>query len=84
VLLGTLSALVLLVGSFFGRAGLMIALLVALGMNGYAYFNSDKLALRVMHARPISKAEQPVMHQIVREMAAAAGQPMPRLYVSPD
>ena len=83
VLLGALSALVLFVGSFFGRAGLIIALLLALGLNGYAYFKSDKLALAAMRARPVTEFEQPVMNRLVRELAAEAHQPMPRLYISP-
>ena len=83
LLLGTLSGLVVLVGSFFGRTGLIVALLVALGVNGYAYFYSDKVALRAMHARPVSRSEAPLMHSVVQELAVRAGEPMPRLYVSP-
>lgn len=83
LLLGGMSALVLLIGSAFGRLGLVVALVVALGMNGYAYFNSANLALRSMQARPVSEAEQPAMYRIVRELATSAKQPMPALYISP-
>ncbi|WP_328304906.1 zinc metalloprotease HtpX [Actinomycetospora sp. NBC_00405] len=83
LLLGVLSAIVLVIGSLFGRTGLLVALVVALGVNGYSYFFSDRLALRAMHARPVSEAEQPAMYRIVRELATDAHQPMPRLYVSP-
>jgi heat shock protein HtpX len=83
-LLGGLSGLILLAGAWVGgKTGLGIALLIASAVNGYAYFNSDRIALRAMRARPVSEAEQPRMYRIVRELSTASRQPMPRLYVSP-
>ncbi|KRV50812.1 protease HtpX [Wenjunlia vitaminophila] len=83
ILLGGLSALILVIGSFFGRTGLLIALVVALGTNAYAYWNSDKLALRAMRARPVSEFEAPQLYRLVRELSTSARQPMPRLFISP-
>ncbi|NIH85791.1 zinc metalloprotease HtpX [Amycolatopsis granulosa] len=83
LLLGLLSAIIIAISSLFGRGALFIGLALALGMNAYAYFKSDTIALRAMRARPVSEPEQPVMHRIVRELATSARQPMPRLYVSP-
>src|SRR4051812_23278377 len=83
-LLGLLSGLILLAGSALaGRTGLAVALVVALGVNGFAYFNSGTIALRSMRARPVGEAEAPGLYRIVRELSTAARQPMPALYVSP-
>ncbi len=83
-LLGLLTGVVLALGYWFGGStGLVIAVFVALAMNAATYFWSDKIALRAMHARPVTEAELPQLHAMVRDLAAQAGQPMPRLYVSP-
>lgn len=84
LLFGALWALLLGVGSLVGR-GQYLWLFAGLGVVGtaYGYWNSDRIAIRAMHARPVSEIEQPAMHRIVRELSTAARQPMPRLYVSP-
>jgi heat shock protein HtpX len=82
-LMGLLSALIIVIGGAVGgRTGLFVALLIALGTNAFAYWNSDKMALRSMRAQPVSEVEQPAMYRIVRELSTDARQPMPRLYIS--
>ena len=83
-LLGLLTSLILLVGYWLGGStGLVIAVFLSLGMNAFSYFYSDKLALRAMNAQPVSEAQAPQLYAMVRELATSAGQPMPRLYISP-
>jgi heat shock protein HtpX len=84
LLFGLLGGVLVLFGGYWGGSkGLLIGLVLALGINGFAYFNSDRIALSSMKARPVSEVEQPAMYRIVRELATSAEQPMPRLYVSP-
>ncbi|MBC7290685.1 MAG: zinc metalloprotease HtpX, partial [Actinotalea sp.] len=83
-LFGVLWVVVLLLGGLVGE-GRFIWLFAAIGLVGtaYGYWNSDKIAIRAMRARPVSELEQPAMYRIVRELSIQARQPMPRLYVSP-
>ncbi len=83
-LFGALWAVLLGIGWLVGGPRyLWLFTLAGLAMTAYSYWNSDKIAIRAMRARPVSELEQPAMYRIVRELSTAARQPMPRLYVSP-
>ncbi|MEO1106064.1 MAG: zinc metalloprotease HtpX [Pseudomonadota bacterium] len=64
-----------------GATGMMIALGVAVAMNLFAYWNSDKLVLKMHHAREVDERSAPEYYGIVRELAARAQLPMPRVYI---
>src|SRR5256886_2443366 len=76
--------LVLLGRVFGGNGGMTIALLLAVGMNGTAYWFSDKMALRAASATEVGPAEAPMLHRLADRLAAQYRVPKPRVYVSPD
>lgn len=82
ILLAGLTALFIAIGGAIGgEAGALIALLVAGGMNLLAWWNSDKVVLRMTGARPIGPADAPRLYALTEQLARRAGLPMPALYV---
>ena len=82
VLMLVMSGLLLLAGYFLGGiTGIIIALVISLGINFFAYWSSDKLALRMAHAHEVSPEQDRDLHQIVDEQAYQAAIPKPRVYV---
>jgi heat shock protein HtpX len=85
VLLAGLGGLLILIGGALGgQTGLIIGLLLGLGIVGFSYWNSDKLAIRAARAVPVSEQEMPQYYAVVRELTTTMGLPMPKLYVTPD
>jgi heat shock protein HtpX len=82
MLLAALTAVFMGVGYLVGGAGgMFIALIVAAGMNLFAYWNADRMVLRMNGAREVDARTAPEFHGLIRELAAKAGLPMPRVYV---
>lgn len=82
ILLGALSAILLLIGQLFGgQAGLQMALIVALIMNFIAYFFSEKIVLNLYGAQPLQKHEYGWIHDIVQELSVKMEMPMPKLWI---
>lgn len=84
VLLAALGGLLVLAGSFFGRGGAVIGLLIGLVFVGGSYWFSDKLAIKASRARPVSEQEAPELYRIVRDLTMRASMPMPKLFVTPS
>ena len=77
-------ALLLALGSLVqGGQYIWLFALFGVAMTAYGYWNSDKIAIRAMRARPVTEAQAPAMYRIVRELSTAATKPMPRLFISP-
>ncbi|MGH6934038.1 MAG: zinc metalloprotease HtpX [Dongiaceae bacterium] len=82
LLMAAMTGLFLVVGYFIGgQGGMMMAFLVALAMNGFAYWNSDKLVLRMHGAQEIDATSAPQLHGLIRQLASRAGLPMPRVFL---
>lgn len=82
ILLAGLTGLFLVVGYLIGgEQGMIAAFAVALAMNLFAYWNADKIVLRMYGAQPIERKDAPGYYGIVEQLAARAGLPMPTLYI---
>ena len=85
LLLAGMTAFLLVIGRLLGgRSGMYLAFILALGMNFFSYWFSDKIVLKMYGAQEVSPADAPQLHQIVDELAREANIPKPRVYIIPD
>jgi len=83
LLMSLLMGLFLVVGAMVGgESGMMIAFVIAAGLNLFAYWNSDKMLLRMYGARQVDAASAPDLYHIVQRLAGAAKLPMPKVFIS--
>lgn len=82
MLLAFMTALFMGVGYLIGgQTGMLIAFVVAAGMNFFSYWNSDRMVLSAYHAQEVDESTAPEFYRMVRDLSANAGLPMPRVYV---
>ncbi|MEQ9573040.1 MAG: M48 family metalloprotease, partial [Nitratireductor sp.] len=82
MLLAAMTALFMGVGYLIGGSGgMMIAFVLAAGMNLFSYWNADKMVLRMHHAVEVDEAAAPEFYEIVRGLSHNAGLPMPKVYL---
>jgi heat shock protein HtpX len=85
ILMAAMTGLFLAVGYLLGgSSGMLIALAVAVAMNAFAYWNADKMVLRLYRARQVDRREAPALYGIVEQLADNADLPMPRVYLIDD
>ncbi len=84
-LLTLMTLMMIFVGGMLGgQTGMIIAFVVALGMNFFSYYNSDKLVLKRYSAQEVTEDQAHDLFEIVERLAQRAGTPMPRVYIIPD
>jgi heat shock protein HtpX len=76
--------LVLLGGAFGGQQGMIIAFIIAFAMNMFSYWFSDKIVLKMYHAKEVTQAEAPVLWGVTHNLAMKMNMPMPKVYVIPS
>lgn len=82
ILFAAITALFMMIGALIGgRDGMMMALLLGGGMNFFAYWFSDKMVLNMYRAQPVDETSSPYLYNMVRDLAARAQLPMPRVYL---
>jgi heat shock protein HtpX len=82
ILMAAITALFMLLGQALGgQSGMMLALLIALGLNFFSYWFSDKIVLRMYRAHEVDESSAPQFVRMVRELATRAKLPMPRVYL---
>ena len=79
-----LTGIILFIGSFWGQQGLTIALVMSILMNFASYFFSDKIALSMYHAQPVTREQAPQIYRILDFLCARSDIPMPKVYIIPD
>ncbi|MEK7362610.1 MAG: zinc metalloprotease HtpX [candidate division NC10 bacterium] len=85
LLLGALTILLVLIGGAIGgQQGMVVAFVLALGMNFFSYWFSDRIVLAMYGAKPIEESQAPALYRIVRTLATRGGIPMPRVYLIPS
>ena len=85
LLLAVLTVFLVWIGKLLGGSqGMIIAFILAMGMNAFSYWFSDKIVLRMYRAREVSPTDAPDLYSIVRNLATNAGLPMPRVYIIPN
>ncbi len=83
LLLGLLTVIILFLGSLWGEQGITIALAFSVLMNFGSYFFSDKIALSMSGAQPVSREEAPRLYAILESLCARSGLPLPKIYIIP-
>lgn len=84
-LLTLLTLLLIAMGNAMGgKSGMMVAFVMAAGMNFFTYWYSDKIVLRMYGAREVTRADSPDFYGLVEDLARKANLPMPKVYVIPS